>query len=79
MKKLQRRFVVTSNQNTEAKMFKFNFNSCSKKILQLELTIEHQQQQMDDLRKIILELSSQINSLQMELNHLTNTKYGKGL
>lgn len=67
-------------ETTVIKMFKlFNRFNCSKKILQLELTIEHQQQQMDDLRKIILELSAQINSMQMELQHLAETKYGKGL
>jgi uncharacterized coiled-coil protein SlyX len=57
----------------------FGFDDCTKKILQLELTIEHQQQQLDDLRKIILELSSQINTLTIELNHLTESKYGKGI
>ena len=57
----------------------FGFDDCTKKILQLELTIEHQQNQLDDLRKIILELSAQINSLTMELNHLAESKYGKSL
>lgn len=56
----------------------FGFDDCTKKILQLELTIEHQQQQLDDLRKIVLELSSQINTLTMEITHLTN-KYGKSI
>ena len=55
-----------------------NFN-CNKRILQLELTIENQQKQMDDLKTIIIELSSQISSLKTELNHLIETKYGKGL
>ena len=50
--------------------------NCNKRILQLELTIEHQQQQMDDLRKIVLELSTQINSLQIEINHLVNKSKG---
>jgi hypothetical protein len=49
----------------------FNKFNCNKRILQLELTIEHQQLQMDDLRKIILELSAEIHSLQIEINHLT--------
>ena len=57
----------------------FRFDDCTKKILQLELTIEHQQNQIDDLRKIILELSSQINSLTMEITHLTESKYGKSI
>ena len=49
----------------------FNKFNCNKRILQLELTIEHQQLQMDDLRKIILKLSAEIHSLQIEINHLT--------
>jgi cell division protein FtsL len=44
----------------------------------LELKIEAQQHQIDDLRKMILELSSQINSLQIEVAYLSNNKY-KGL
>lgn len=76
---LQRKFADTSNLNTEVKMFNlFDKFNCSKRVLQLELTIEHQQQQMDDLRKIILDLSTQINSLQMEINHLTN-RFGKSI
>ena len=57
----------------------FGFDDCTKKILQLELTIEHQQLQIDDLRKIILELTSQINTLTIEINYLTNQKYGKSI
>jgi hypothetical protein len=44
----------------------------------LELKLEAHQRQIDDLRKIILELSSQINSLQIEVEYLSNNKY-KGL
>jgi hypothetical protein len=57
----------------------FGFDDCTKKILQLELTIEHQQLQIDDLRKIILELSSQINTLTIEINHLAESKHGKSI
>ena len=45
----------------------------------LELKVQAQQNQIDDLRKMILELSSQINALTMEVNYLTQNKYGKGL
>jgi len=57
----------------------FKFSNCSKKILQLELTIEHQQNQMNELRAIVLTLSTQIELLQNEIHKLTETKYGKGL
>jgi uncharacterized coiled-coil protein SlyX len=45
----------------------------------LELKLENQQKQIDDLRKMVLELSSQINTLTIEINYLTNTKYGKSI
>ena len=45
----------------------------------IELKIEHQQKQIDELRALLLELSKQINSIQTEINYLSNTKYGKGL
>ena len=57
----------------------FKFNNCSKKILQLELTIEHQQQQMDELRSIVLALVNQIDTLQKEIHTLNENKYGKGI
>ena len=57
----------------------FNINNCSKKILQLELTIEHQQLQMDELRSIVLSLVTQIDKLQNEIHTLTETKYGKSI
>jgi hypothetical protein len=31
------------------------------------------------LRELVLELSKQINSLQIEIDYLSNNKYGKGL
>jgi uncharacterized coiled-coil protein SlyX len=45
----------------------------------LQLKLEAQQHQIDELRKLILELSSQINSLQIEVNYLSNNKYGKSI
>lgn len=53
---------------------KFNSN-----LYDLELKIQAQQNQIDDLRKMILELSSQINQLQIEVNYLAQTKYGKSI
>jgi len=45
----------------------------------LELRVEAQQKQIDELRNLILELSKQINSLQIEIDYLSNNRYGKGL
>jgi uncharacterized coiled-coil protein SlyX len=45
----------------------------------LELKIEAQQKQIDELRQLVLQLSKDINSLQIEINYLTNNKYGKSI
>ena len=60
------------------------FNSKKKdelyyRLLDIELKLEHQQKQMDELREIVLILSKDINSLQIEMNYLSNSKYGKGI
>ena len=57
----------------------FGFDDCTKKILQLELTIEHQQHQMDELRNIVLSLVTEIGKLQKEIQTLTEIKYGKSI
>lgn len=49
------------------------------RLLDFELKLEHQQRQMDELRDIVLTLSKDINSLQIEMNYLSNSKYGKGI
>lgn len=49
------------------------------RLLDIELKLEHQQKQTDELREVILTLSKQLNSIQIELNYLSNAKYGKGL
>jgi len=60
------------------------FNSKKKdelyyRLLDIELKLEHQQRQMDELREIVLILSKDINALQIEMNYLSNSKYGKGI
>jgi len=45
----------------------------------VELKIENQQKQLDELRVLVLQLSKEINSLIIEVNYLSNNKYGKGL
>jgi uncharacterized coiled-coil protein SlyX len=45
----------------------------------MELKLEAQSKQISELRELVLELSKQINSLQIELDYLSNNKYGKSL
>jgi hypothetical protein len=45
----------------------------------LELKMEHQQKQIDEIRTLVLEISKQLNTIEIELNYLSNTKYGKGI
>jgi uncharacterized coiled-coil protein SlyX len=55
---------------------KDKFNST---LYDIELKVEAQQNQIAELRELVLELSKQINSLQIELDYLSNNKYGKGI
>lgn len=55
---------------------KDKFNST---LYDLELKIESQQRQIDELRVMILEISKQLNSLQIEINYLAESKYGKSI
>ena len=52
---------------------KFNSN-----LYDIELKLEAQQRQIDELRQLVLQLSKDINSLQIEVSYLSNNKY-KGL
>ena len=54
---------------------KFN---CHKKLLQLELDIEHQQNQINELRNLLLALSTSLNEVQTQLNYHID-KFGKGI
>ncbi len=53
---------------------KFDYN-----LYDLELKVEAQQKQIDELRELVLTLSKDINTLIIEVNYLSNNKYGKGL
>jgi uncharacterized coiled-coil protein SlyX len=53
---------------------KFNYN-----LYDLELKVEAQQKQINELRELVLQLSKDINSLTIEVNYLSNQKYGKSL
>ena len=55
---------------------KEKFNST---LYDLELKLEAQQKQIDELRELVLQLSKDINSLQIEVSYLSNQKYGKSI
>lgn len=55
---------------------KEKFNSS---LYDMELKLEAQQKQINELRELVLQLSKDINSLTIEVNYLTNEKYGKGI
>ena len=55
---------------------KDTFNST---LYDMELKLEAQQTQINELRELVLQLSKDINSLTIEVNYLSNEKYGKGL
>ena len=50
---------------------KFDYN-----LYDLQLKVEAQQRQLDELRQLVLQLSKEINSLQLEVAYLSNQKYG---
>jgi uncharacterized coiled-coil protein SlyX len=49
---------------------KFNSN-----LYDLELRVANQQEQLNELRQMILQISRDVNSIQLELNYLSNNKY----
>lgn len=53
---------------------KFDYN-----LYDLQLKVEAQQRQINELRELVLQLSKDINSLTIELNYLSNEKYGKSI
>ena len=55
---------------------KEKFNSS---LYDMELKMEAQQKQINELRELVLQLSKEINTLVIEVNYLTNEKYGKSI
>lgn len=61
-------------------MFKiFKRKKFDSTIYDLELKLDAQQKQIDELRNLVLSLSKEISSLTIEINYLSNERYGKGL
>ena len=54
---------------------KEKFNST---LYDMELKLEAQQKQINELRELVLQLSKDIHSLQLEVSYLSNNKY-KGI
>jgi len=54
---------------------KDKFNSS---LYDLQLKVEAQQKQINELRELVLQLSKDIHSLQLEVSYLSNNKY-KGI
>ena len=54
---------------------KDKFNST---LYDLQLKVEAQQKQINELRELVLQLSKDIHSLQLEVSYLSNNKY-KGI
>ena len=55
---------------------KEKFNST---LYDMELKLEAQQKQISELRELVLSLSKEINTLVIEVNYLSNERYGKGI
>ncbi len=53
---------------------KFDYN-----LYDLQLKVEAQQKQISELRELVLQLSKEINTLVIEVNYLSNERYGKGI
>ena len=51
---------------------KEKFNST---LYDIELKLEAQQKQINELRELVLQLSKDIHSLQLEVSYLSNNKY----
>ena len=60
-------------------MHMFRKDKFDSNLYDVELKIENIQKQIDELRALVLELSKQINTLEIELNYLSNNRYGKSI
>jgi len=54
-------------------------NKFNSSLYDLEMKIEAQAQLIAELRSMILEISKQVNALEIEVSYLSNNRYGKGL
>jgi uncharacterized coiled-coil protein SlyX len=50
-------------------------NKFNSSLYDLEMKIANQQEQVNELRQMILQISKDVNSIQLELAYLSNNKY----
>jgi uncharacterized coiled-coil protein SlyX len=53
---------------------KFNSN-----LYDLEMKVANQQEQLNELRQMILQISREVNTIRIEVDYLVNNKYGKSI
>jgi uncharacterized coiled-coil protein SlyX len=53
---------------------KFNSN-----LYDLEMKVANQQEQLNELRQMILQISREVNTIRIEVDYLVNKKYGKSI
>lgn len=54
-------------------------NKFNSSLYDLEMKVANQQEQLNELRQMLLQISRDVNAIQIELNYLMNNRYGKGL
>lgn len=76
---MQKYLIVFLTKKNNKMMHLFRKEKFDSNLYDLELKLESQQKQISELRELVLELSKQINSLQLEINYLAESKYGKSI
>ena len=54
-------------------------NKFNSSLYDLEMKVANQQEQLNELRTMILQISREVNTIQIELNYISNNRYGKSL
>lgn len=51
-------------------------NKFNSSLYDLEMKVANQQEQLNELRQMILQISRELNTIQIELNYISNNRYG---
>ena len=54
-------------------------NKFNSSLYDLEMKVANQQEQLNELRTMILQISREVNTIQIELNYISNNRYGKSI